>query len=114
MRRTWWHATSIPANLVEARTEAEICMVLIWRSARIENDFKAVLASIKHLLYFVRETAEAKAAVYGVSPYEALLDLYEPGIITSQIDAIFNDYAEFFTILSGRGYLSSGKVLKIN
>ena len=42
-----------------------------------------------------REEAAAKAAALGLAPYDALLDGYEPGIGTAEIDALFEPLAAF-------------------
>jgi carboxypeptidase Taq len=42
-----------------------------------------------------REEAAAKAAALGRAPYDALLDGYEPGLGTAEIDALFEPLAAF-------------------
>ncbi len=95
MRRRWLHTTAVPADLVKATTHAATATETIWRTARIENDFKSVLPSFSELLGLVRDGAAAKAAALEVPPYEALMDLYEPGATTATIDGLFDDYAAF-------------------
>jgi carboxypeptidase Taq len=43
----------------------------------------------------VRESAQAKAAVLNLSPYDALLDQYDPGTRSETIDTVFEDLAGF-------------------
>jgi len=43
----------------------------------------------------LREKAARKAEAFGVLPYEALLDQYEPGIRVADIDRLFDDLAAF-------------------
>ena len=42
-----------------------------------------------------REEANIKADILGVTPYEALLDQFDPGRREAQVDRIFDDLAEF-------------------
>lgn len=89
MRREWLHATAIDADLVEALSRACKRCEFAWREARPASDFAAVLPSLKALLGLVRQAAEAKADALGLSPYDALLDEYEPGGRAARIDAVF-------------------------
>jgi carboxypeptidase Taq len=79
MRRQWRHATAVPSDLVEARSLATSEAEMIWRSARAQNDFKSLAGPWQKVLDLTRETAQAKAAAFSLSPYDALLDEYESG-----------------------------------
>ena len=102
MRRVWLHATAIDADLVEALSRAEKRCEMIWREARPTNDYAAVLPALQDLLALVRQTAEAKAEVLGLSPYDALLDQYEPGGRSERIDEVFGPLAEFLPEFLGQ------------
>jgi len=93
MRRDWLHATAVPAALVEAHSKACLACEMVWRRARPASDFAAVLPSLRHLLGLVRDVAAAKAARLGKSPYEALLDEYEPDGSVAAIDGLFDRLA---------------------
>jgi carboxypeptidase Taq len=93
MRRSWLHATAVPGDLVEAASRAASACEQIWRRARPANDFAMVLPALQRVLELTREVAAAKAAQLGKSPYEALIDRYEPGITTAEIDRLFDDLA---------------------
>jgi len=95
MRRVWVHATAVPADLVEALSKACSACEMRWREARPKGDFAAVLPALRHVLALVRQVAAAKAERLGKSPYEALLDEYEPGGSTAEIDRLFDDLARF-------------------
>jgi carboxypeptidase Taq len=95
MRRDWLHATALPADLVEARSRAVSACEMRWRAARKANDFAGLLPSMKTVLDLTREVAAIKAAKLGRSKYDALLDEYEPGGSSDEIDAIFADLAAF-------------------
>jgi carboxypeptidase Taq len=102
MRRNHAHATAVPADLVEAMSKAASVCEMTWRTARAESDFAALLPSLRTVLDCVRESAAAKGAAMGLSPYDALLDEYDPGARTARIDALFADLADFLPDLIGR------------
>jgi carboxypeptidase Taq len=94
MRRQWLHATALPADLVAALSKASSECEMVWRKARPNGDFAAILPALGHLLALVRTKAEAKAARLGKSAYEALLDQYEPDGSTAEIDRLFATLAQ--------------------
>jgi len=95
MRRSWTHATALSADLVEALSRAESACEAVWRDARADADFAAVLPTFETLLSLVRETAQAKAERLGLTPYNALLDAYEPDGRAAEVDVLFADLATF-------------------
>ncbi len=95
MRRRWRHETALDARLVEALSKAANRCEMAWRGARAENDFPAVLPLLEELPGLVREAAAAKGSALDRSPYEALLDEWEPGGSTQRIDGIFDELATF-------------------
>ncbi len=95
MRRAWVHAAALPGDLVAALARAGAACEMAWRGARAASDFQAVLPHLEKLLSLVRQEAAAKAAALSVSPYDGLLDSYEPGGRSANIDAVFADLAGF-------------------
>ena len=95
MRRVHVHATALNTDLVEAMSKAATTCEAVWRQARPAGDFAAVKPHLETIIRLVREAAQAKAEKLGLTPYEALMDEYEPGSKTAAIDAIFADYAAF-------------------
>jgi carboxypeptidase Taq len=95
MRRVWLHATAVPGDLVDAASRAASACEQVWRQARPASDFAMVLPALQRVLDLTREVAAAKAARLGKNPYEALIDQYEPGTKTDEIDRLFGDLAAF-------------------
>jgi carboxypeptidase Taq len=95
MRRRWLHGAAIPDGLVEARSRACSQCEAVWRRARLEDDFAAVLPGLEWVLRVEREIAAIKAERLGKSLYEALLDQYEPGGSVAMIDRLFDEVAGF-------------------
>jgi len=95
MRRNWVHAAAVPSDLVAALSKAGAACEMTWRTARKDGDFQAVLPLMQNLLDLVKEEAAAKAEALDVPPYDALLDMYEPGGCAAEIDDIFADMSAF-------------------
>jgi carboxypeptidase Taq len=95
MRRRWLHEAALPGDLVEARSRACSECEAVWRRARLESDFAAALPGLERVLRVEREIAAIKAERFGRSPYDALLDQYEPGGSVLTIDRLFDEIASF-------------------
>lgn len=98
MNRKWIHATALSEDLVVAFSKACTRCESVWREARAASDFTAVLPHMDALLVLVRERAQAKAEKLGLSPYDSLLDEFEPGGRSADID---NRFAELEAFLPG-------------
>lgn len=95
MQRQWRHATALTPKLVEQRARATLACEMVWRKARASSHFRSFATAFAPVLDLTREVATAKAAAFGVSPYDALLDEYEPGGKAAEIDALFADLGRF-------------------
>ncbi len=95
MRRDWLHAAALPADLVTALSHAGSACEMRWRQARAAADFADVAPFLAELLRLTREAAEVKGQALGLSPYDALLDQYEPGGRIARIETVFADLADF-------------------
>ena len=94
MRTEWEQARSLPADLVVARSRATSRCEQAWRSARGDNNFAGVKAYLSEVLELTREQAACLAKQTGGSPYDALLDLYEPGLKQSDFLPMFGQLRE--------------------
>jgi carboxypeptidase Taq len=102
MRRTHTHATALDARLVEAMSRAVTACEAAWRVARPKGDFKGIFPLLSEVLNLTRQSAQARAEKLGCSPYEALMDRFEPGAREAEIDAVFADYGAFLPGFLGR------------
>ena len=102
MRRIWVHESALPGDLVEARSRACNACEHAWRTAKQNANFKSLLPTLTEVLTIMRRVGEAKAAALGTSLYDALLDEFEPGGRSAQIDVIFADLGSFLPDLLGR------------
>ena len=95
MERLVTHATAVPGDLVAALAKASSACEAVWRSARKDDGFKAVLPCFSTLIDLTRQAAQAKAEAFGCSAYDALIDRWEPGMRGVDIDDLFSDLETF-------------------
>ena len=95
MRHQFIHANATPADLVEKIVLAQSESAMCWRLARPKNDFASLAPKLDALFRLKREEAYVKADIMGVTPYEAMLDQYDPGRREVQVDRIFDDLGGF-------------------
>ncbi len=101
MRRIHTVETAVPADLVEANVVALSRCEMTWRGARRDNDFAALRPSLGELLRLQQHIGEARGAALGLSPYDALLEAYEPGGRADLIDPLFDQLADFLPGFTG-------------
>lgn len=89
MTRRQIQATATPPDLVEALARATTACEMTWRDARANSSFAELLPSLEEVVRLTREQARALGAAQDLSPYDALLDLYEAGLRDATIDPIF-------------------------
>lgn len=102
-RRDYDLETKLPKELVEeaARTGSQAQQV--WKTAREKNDF----AMFKPWLEKMVDIARRKAACYGWDSvdgeaYDALLNIYEPGLKAKEVERIFTPLGERLAELVAR------------
>ena len=90
MRRIHLHAAAVPGDLVEANSRAVSRAEILWRDARPNSDFALLLPALQEVLDLQRRIGQAKGEALGLSPYDALLDSYDPGLRQATIDPLFS------------------------
>lgn len=88
-------ATIIPDHLIETLTLNSKESEQAWRKLRSQNDWQSFLPYFKKTLETVKQIANIKSDYFGISPYDALLDDFAPGISSNNIDGIFNQLKQF-------------------
>ena len=102
MARDWRDAASVPVELVEARSLAVARCEHAWRTQRPANDWKGFLANFEKVVALTRREAAHLADATGLSPYDALLDRYEPGMNAARLDELFGALASWLPGLVAR------------
>ncbi len=82
-------AEKVPEALVRALAEASSQSVATWGEARPAGDVAAYVEAIRPLVALTREQAACLAD--GGDPYDALIDLYEPGTTYADLAPVLDD-----------------------
>lgn len=95
MRRAHLRATALPTALVEATERANAACEKVWRSAKAAADFAMVRPYLTEVVRLQREAAQALSGPLGLTPYDALMDGYQPGITAADVEPVFAAYEAF-------------------
>jgi len=85
-------ATKYSTNFVVRLSEVTSETYHAWLKARQENDFDIFKEPLTHLVDIKKE--EAALLGYEHHPYDALMDIFEPGANTADTDILFKDVRE--------------------
>lgn len=91
--RRFRRARALEPALVEALARAANSCEMTWRQARRRSDFALLRPELETLLGLVREAATRIGGALGLSPYDALLDEYQPDLRDSLIAPLFEELA---------------------
>ncbi len=91
--RSFARQKKLPKAFVQELAAVESKAQSVWAEARKQNDFKLFLPWLEKIVALKQK--EAKLVGYKNSPYDALLDVYEPGMTTQEIVTIFDDLKDF-------------------
>lgn len=91
-RRDRDKATRLPGALVEEIARVTALAQEEWAKARAADDYPAFAPWLERILELERRTAEALG--YQDRLYDALLDQYEPGMTSAELDRVFAELKE--------------------
>ena len=83
LKRQYDKKTKLPQSLVEELSRTAVLGQQMWVEARKANDFAQFRPLLEKTIDLKRQ--EAAALGYAVTPYDALLDDYEPGATTAEV-----------------------------
>lgn len=86
--RDYSRARKLPSDFVIRLSRECSLAQQVWAEARKQNHFKMFLPNLRTVLSLKRE--EAHYLGYRVSPYDALLDTYEPGSTIAALNPLFD------------------------
>lgn len=95
MHQLWLNATSISSELVKAKALAGSQCEHAWRTLRAENNWQDFQPLLETVINLTIEESQQRAEASSLSPYDALLNLYEPGQTSAAVDVIFAELVEF-------------------
>lgn len=91
--RDYSRAKKLPDEFVRKRASLITKASDVWACARKDNNFKLFLPYLTKIIALKQH--EAKYVGYKDSPYDALLDTYEPGMTTVEASKILHDLKDF-------------------
>lgn len=106
----------VPPNLIEEMQRTQTEATVVWREARRKSDFSMFQAYLEKIIELKKKEAEKLG--YEGHPYNALLDIFEEGLTTSDVDKIFsalvpNSKRIFERILHSRKFPSYHKLEEV-
>jgi carboxypeptidase Taq len=99
LQRDYDKRVKLPQSLVEELTRTASLGQHAWQIARAHDDFPSFQPLLKKTFQLKR--AQAEALGYEQSPYDALLDDFEPGEVTSNIARVLAEVREALVPLVG-------------
>lgn len=91
MKRQWQQSNILPEKLVQAKSLAGSRCENAWRTQRKENDWTGFAKNWQEVVKLSQEEAQIRAEIARLTPYDAMLDVYEPGTTTQSLDLLFSD-----------------------
>ncbi|MGH3087436.1 MAG: carboxypeptidase M32 [Rubrobacteraceae bacterium] len=88
-KRDYDRATKLPSKLVAEISRATSLAQPAWQKAREESDWEMFAPHLERIVGLQRKTA--KHLGYEDHPYDALLDLYEPGARKAKLEGMFEE-----------------------
>lgn len=90
IRKHYDEQTKLPEQLVADMAKEEAIGVNVWKKAKATKDFALFQPQLEKILALKRKAAEILMDVKGTkTPYDALIDIYEPKMAAESIAAIF-------------------------
>lgn len=97
MRRLHERAVRVPTELVRDVARCSALAKSAWQDARRQNRFADFVPHLERMLELKRRVADCIG--YRTEPYDALLDEFEPGAKSADIDALFRSLRPHLTAL---------------
>jgi carboxypeptidase Taq len=107
--RDFMRQKSLPAAFVQEFTKHTNEATCIWNKAKETNNFRLFMPILKKTIDLMQRKADYIG--YKNHPYDALVDEYEPGITTAELDTLFSDLKDEITPLVKGA--KKGKALEI-
>lgn len=93
MSRAYINAAAVPGDLIEAAARANAICEVQWRQARADSDFASLVPALAEVIGLVKQIGAARSEALSLPLYDALLDEYEAGTTTAQLDPLFGQLA---------------------
>ena len=92
IKKNYDEQTALPEKLVEEIAKQQAITVNVWKKAKKRRNFSLFRPDLEKLATLTKQMGEILMEVKETAtPYDALLDLYEPKMSATKIDKIFDD-----------------------
>lgn len=91
VRKTYDEQTKLPEKLVAETAKQEAIAIDVWKKAKAKKKFSMFNPELEKMLELKKQAAEILMGVKGTAtPYDALIDIYEPKMAAEKISRIFS------------------------
>ncbi len=100
IKKEYDEQTALPEKLVVETARQRIITIDVWKKAKAAKDFSMFKPELKKLFKLRKEAAEILMEVKNTpTPYDALIDMFEPKITSGMITRIFDRLKDGLTSL---------------
>jgi carboxypeptidase Taq len=99
MQRIYRLCVAVPEDVQTRFTEQTVITELVWREAKKKDSFALFQESFAPLLDLIKQRAEYLAEAFEVTPYEGLMQEYDPGSKQAELDSMFMALSEQLPLL---------------
>jgi carboxypeptidase Taq len=89
MRRQRDHAIAIPVSIISGLVKATARAEAQWLEARRQGKFEIFAPHLEEVVSLVRDKASLLGQALNLTPYDALVDEFSPGLTSAEIEAMF-------------------------
>jgi carboxypeptidase Taq len=93
MRRQRDHAIAIPVSIISGLVKATSRAEAHWLEAHKQGKFELFAPYLEEVVSLVRDKASLLGQALNLTPYDALVDEFSPGLTSADIDAMFKALA---------------------
>ena len=92
IRKQYDEQTKLPEKLVAETAKQQAIGINVWKKAKAAKDFSLFKPELEKMLSLKRQAAEILMRVKETkTPYDALIDIYEPKMTAESISRVFRD-----------------------
>jgi carboxypeptidase Taq len=100
IKKNYDEQTKLPEKLVAQTAKQQALTVNTWKKAKATKNYALLKPELQKLVNLNRKTAEILMKVKATTtPYDALIDIFEPKMTTTTITQVFNELQQGLTAL---------------
>lgn len=92
IKRTYDREVKVPSDLVAEEAKTTALAHEEWKKARKQNDYKLFQPWLEKIVDIERKITEHRG--YKETLYDGMLDVFEPGMTTAEVERIFTQFRE--------------------